>query len=209
MDLMPISAFLAFHRRKPAAVLCTVAVLCTPALAANAQSAKMFDGSAPEVVPFVAISNSARSLRDSMVEIARAQIGRRYRIGGQAPKSGFDCSGLVRYVLSGLNVEMPRTARLQAKVGLALPRDTSQLLPGDLLTFARSKKGVSHIAIYTGGGHYIHASKRAGKVIETSFVDRPHSILTRIWFGARRIPALDDTTSTVIAGVPPKAGSPP
>ena len=170
------------HRRA-ALVLCTIALLCAPVTSARAQEAK----------PFEAFSNSAMSLRDSIVAMAKAQIGTRYRRGGVSPKKGFDCSGLVQYVLSALNLNMPRTARQQAKVGLALDRDTSRLLPGDLLTFAKPRKGVSHVGIYIGDGKYIHASSVAGKVIESS-IDRPYSPLIKIWRGARRVLDLDDST---------------
>jgi cell wall-associated NlpC family hydrolase len=179
-----------------AIVLCTAAVLCAPLSTASAQSAK----------PFEALSNSARTLRDSVVQMAKAQLGRRYRTGGQAPDKGFDCSGLVRYVLSALNVGLPRTARQQARAGLPLSRDTSELLPGDLLTFGKTKKGVSHVAIYIGEGKYIHASSKAGKVIESS-IDRPHSSLIKMWRGARRVLTLDD--STVVIATAPKAGGQP
>jgi cell wall-associated NlpC family hydrolase len=178
-----------------ALVLCTAAVLCAPVSQASAQSTK-------QPKPFASFSNSARTLRDSVVEMAKAQLGRRYRTGGQAPEKGFDCSGLVKYVLSALNVGLPRTARQQARVGLALTRDTSELLPGDLLTFGKTKKGVSHVAIYIGDGKYIHASSKAGKVIESS-IDRPHSSLIKIWRGARRVLALDNPDSTVVVATSP------
>jgi cell wall-associated NlpC family hydrolase len=175
-------------------VLCTSALLCTPVGGAYAQSAK----------PFEALSNSARSIRDSVVAMARAQIGKRYRTGGESPEKGFDCSGLVQYVLGGLNVQVPRTAKQQASVGLPLTRDTSRLLPGDLLTFSKGKKGrVSHVAIYVGDGRYVHASSVAGKVIESS-IDRPFSPLIKVWHGARRILSLDDSIPT-LAVVAPKA----
>ncbi|HVX38056.1 MAG TPA: C40 family peptidase [Gemmatimonadaceae bacterium] len=176
------------HRRA-ALVLCTIALLCAPVTHARAQEAK----------PFEAFSNSAMSLRDSIVAMAKAQIGTRYRRGGVSPTKGFDCSGLVQYVLAALNLNVPRTARQQAKVGLALGRDTSRLLPGDLLTFAKPKKGVSHVGIYIGDGKYIHASSVAGKVIESS-IDRPYSPLIKIWRGARRVLDLDD--STLLAASP-------
>lgn len=171
------------HRRAAAFVLCTAVLLGAPMTSVRAQDAK----------PFAAFSNSAVSLRDSIVAMARAQIGTRYRRGGKTPEKGFDCSGLVQYVLSALNLNVPRTARQQAKVGLALGRDTSRLLPGDLLTFAKPKKGVSHVGIYIGDGKYIHASSVAGKVIESS-IDRPFSPLIKIWRGARRVLEIDDST---------------
>ena len=85
----------------------------------------------------------------------------------------------------------------QAGVGLAVVRDTSRLLPGDLLTFSKGKKGVvSHVGIYIGDGKFIHASSVAGKVIESK-IDRPSSPLIKIWRGARRMLSLDDSVSTV------------
>ena len=124
---------------------------------------------------------------------------------------GFDCSGLVKYVMEALNLNLPRTAKQQAKQGLALTRDTSRLLPGDLLTFGKATKGVSHIGIYVGDGRYVHASSKAGKVIESS-IDRPFSPLIKIWKGARRVLALDDSVPVVpaipaLTVIPSKGGN--
>jgi cell wall-associated NlpC family hydrolase len=115
-------------------------------------------------------------------------------LGGQTPEKGFDCSGLVTYVMSALNLSLPRTAKQQAKQGTELTKDTSALLPGDLLTFGKAKKGVSHVGIYVGEGKYIHASSVAGKVIESK-IDRPFSPLIKAWKGARRLLSLDDSTA--------------
>jgi cell wall-associated NlpC family hydrolase len=35
--------------------------------------------------------------------------GAPYRLGGDQPATGFDCSGLVRYVFRHANIELPRT----------------------------------------------------------------------------------------------------
>jgi cell wall-associated NlpC family hydrolase len=148
--------------------------------------------------PFSAFSASASSVRDSVVAVARAQIGRRYRMGGTTPEGGFDCSGLVRYVLAALQVELPRTAAQQAAIGSAVARDTTRLRPGDLLTFGRGSR-VSHIGIYVGEGRYVHASVKAGRVIETS-LSRPRSPLVRIWRGARRVVAADSSSAEVPRG---------
>lgn len=163
-------------------VLCAVTAIAVPAESATAQRVK----------PFAAVSKSAHSLRDSVVAMARAQIGTRYLLGGASPENGFDCSGLVKYVMEALNLQLPRTATLQAKEGLALARDTSRLLPGDLLTFGKKSKGVSHIGIYVGNGRYVHASSTAGRVIESP-IDRPVSPLIRVWKGARRVLAAHDS----------------
>ena len=66
--------------------------------------------------PFTAWSESVHSFRDSLVTVARAQIGTKYVLGGTTP-NGFDCSGLVRYVMAALKVELPRTAAQQAPDG--------------------------------------------------------------------------------------------
>lgn len=146
--------------------------------------------------PFAAMSASVHSVRDSLVAIARAQIGTKYVRGGQSPEGGFDCSGLVRYVMAALKVSLPRTARMQATSGLAVVRDTTRLRPGDLLTFGKGRRGnVSHIGIYIGGGKYVHASSVAGRVIESD-IDRPASPLIRAWRGVRRVVAGGAADST-------------
>ncbi len=143
--------------------------------------------------PFAAFSATARSLRDSVVSLARAQIGRRYRFGGTTPH-GFDCSGLVRYVMGALHIPLPRTARDQARAGALVPRDTSQLRPGDLVAFGSSTHRISHIGIYVGGGHFVQASSKAGRVIETP-LNRRLVRGVKPWRGARRLIPGDDSTA--------------
>jgi cell wall-associated NlpC family hydrolase len=176
--------------------LCATVALGAP-VAARAQSPTAPVGSISEPPkPFEALSNSAHSMRDSIVAMAKAQLGTKYRRGGTSPVKGFDCSGLIQYVMSALNLNVPRTARQQATAGLAVNKDTSHLLPGDLLTFGKGKKGqVSHIGIYIGDGKYIHASSVAGRVVESK-IDRPASPLIKIWKGARRVLSLDDSVQT-------------
>lgn len=158
-----------------------------------ASVARMSEASAPRsatprtVRPFAAFSLSARGLRDSiLVSVARTAVGTRYVHGGQSFEGGFDCSGLVRYVMAALHVSVPRTAAQQAATGLALQRDTTRLRPGDLLTFGHTPRRVTHIGIYLGNGRYVHASSVAGQVIESP-IDRPYSPLIKPWRGSRRI----------------------
>jgi len=46
-------------------------------------------------------------------EIAASMIGTPYRAGGDRPREGFDCSGLVRYSYRLLGLDLPRTADAQ------------------------------------------------------------------------------------------------
>jgi cell wall-associated NlpC family hydrolase len=158
-------------------------VLCT-AFQAGAQGVEPVD----HAKPFTEMSASVHSFRDSLVAIARAQIGTRYVRGGTSPEHGFDCSGLVRYVMASLAVHLPRTARQQATSGFAVARETNRLRPGDLLTFGKNSRGASHVGIYIGDGRYIHASSTAGRVIESD-LGRTSSPLVRAWRGVRRIVA--------------------
>jgi cell wall-associated NlpC family hydrolase len=170
-------------------------------LAANVARLTAANAPAPVAVrspkPFAGWSLSAHALRDSLlVSIARTAIGTRYVRGGQSFDGGFDCSGLVRYVMSALHVSVPRTAAQQAVTGLALDRDTTRLRPGDLLTFGKSARNVTHVGIYLGNGRFVHASSVAGQVIESP-INRPPSPLIKVWRGSRRLLSNADADSTV------------
>lgn len=180
-------------------VICALAVIPRVAKAQEgAREAPGYEASDPTArKPFAAFSRSALDLRDSIVALARAQVGKRYVFGGEDPKRGFDCSGLVKYIVAALHISVPRTAAQQAAVGRAVPRDTSRLLPGDLVTFGRGKR-ISHIGIYVGNGRMVHASTKAGRVIETNLL-RPRAAGIKPWRGARRIVLVDSTGALVPA----------
>jgi cell wall-associated NlpC family hydrolase len=124
-------------------------------------------------------------VRDSVARVSRAQLGARYRLGSAQPGRRFDCSGLVQYVMSLVDVVLPRTAAAQARLGTAVPPDSAQLLPGDILTFGRGKR-VTHVGIYVGEGRYIHASSRKHTVVEVPLPE-PGTRQARLWKGARRV----------------------
>jgi cell wall-associated NlpC family hydrolase len=175
-------------------------LLCAPSAGAQVANEEQ---SALDVKPFAALSNTAMSMmtrRDSIVAIARAQIGTPYKLGGTTPGRAFDCSGLVRYVLGALKIVLPRTAAQQAAVGADVAKDTTQLQPGDLLTFGKGTR-ITHIGIYVGNGRYVHASTTAGRVIETS-LERTRSPLVRSWRGGRRVLADAQTVDTTGAPAP-------
>lgn len=86
--------------------------------------------------PFEALSRTilngrdklvAAAPRDSVVEAVRSQLGLRYRLGALAPGRAFDCSGLVKWVMGLFEIELPRTAALQARTGIELPKDPRQV----------------------------------------------------------------------------------
>ncbi len=134
--------------------------------------------------PFARFSASAQALRDSVVSIARSQLGTRYKLGGTTPNVALDCSALVRHVMAAFDLRLPRTAQQQAATGIEVPRQLDALKPGDLLTFGRGTR-ISHVGIYVGDGRMVHASTSRRRVVETALT--PRSPLVRQWKGVRRL----------------------
>jgi cell wall-associated NlpC family hydrolase len=145
--------------------------------------------------PFAALSRTLLGGRDSLVRLTRQQVGLKYKLGAVKPGLAFDCSGLVKWVMAAFDLHLPRTAAEQSRLGIEVPKDTAQLLPGDLLFFGRGKR-VTHIGIYVGEGKYVHAANRRKGVIESE-VSLPNS---RWWKGARRVIADDSLAAMVRTG---------
>ena len=94
--------------------------------------------------------------RSRLIERARRFIGIQYLWGGTSSK-GFDCSGFVKRVFGMEGVELPRDSDMQAQVGTLVPlEDIGRAAKGDLLFFGE-KGSVTHVALYTGGGRFIHS----------------------------------------------------
>jgi cell wall-associated NlpC family hydrolase len=99
----------------------------------------------------------------AVIATAEDYIGVPYKWGGSSPRTGFDCSGYVRYVFAQQGVQLPRTSREQANAGQRVTARVASLRQGDLMLFAE-KKTISHVAIYAGGGRIIHSSSSGGGV---------------------------------------------
>jgi peptidoglycan endopeptidase LytE len=85
------------------------------------------------------------------VTFAKRLIGVPYRYGGSSPRSGFDCSGFVRFVYAHFGRDLPHSSYAQFGVGRRVRRGA--LRPGDLVFF----DGVGHVGIYVGAGRFIHS----------------------------------------------------
>lgn len=69
----------------------------------------------------------------SVVNLARQFVGGKYSWGGSSPSTGFDCSGLIKYVFNQVGINLPRTATEQGKVGQEV--NLQQAQPGDVIWF--------------------------------------------------------------------------
>jgi hypothetical protein len=102
-------------------------------------------------------SPSASGAARRVIPTAERYIGVPYRYGGTSPESGFDCSGFVQYVYGQQGVDLPRTSRQMAGVGVAIAPSTRSLAVGDLMLFEQGGR-ISHVAIYAGNHRFIHSS---------------------------------------------------
>ena len=97
----------------------------------------------------------------ALVGTALSLRGAPYRNGGADP-AGFDCSGFTQYVFGQYGVSLPREVRDQYRWGKSVKPD--DLSPGDLVFFATTDPGASHVAIAVGGDEFVHAPSTTGVV---------------------------------------------
>lgn len=118
-------------------------------------------------------------------------LGDSYVYGGTTP-SGFDCSGLVLYVLTTLGVKgVPRTSEEQYAWAQHISR--SDLAPGDLVfaQFPGDNASPGHVGIYVGNGKVISAEDPASGVGESTLDSWGSSIV-----GYGRVPGGSAGTQT-------------
>jgi cell wall-associated NlpC family hydrolase len=99
-----------------------------------------------------------------LIAYATSMQGKPYRVAGDSPRDGFDCSGLVYHVFRQFSVELPRNAASMANTlpSIAL----ADIEAADLLFFNTQRTKYSHVGIYLGDGRFVHApSLRTGRVI--------------------------------------------
>jgi cell wall-associated NlpC family hydrolase len=118
-----------------------------------------------------------------LVMQALGYLGIRYKYGGSSPDTGFDCSGLVRYVVNqALGRVLPHDARGIARAGEKV--STAELQPGDLVFFNTMRKPFSHVGIYVGDHRFIHSPASGGSVELVNMTER---YWAKRYDGARRL----------------------
>ena len=126
---------------------------------------------------------------------ALSLTGTKYKFGGSSPETGFDCSGFVRYVFQqAASLTLPHGARAISQLGQAVPLE--QLQPGDLVFFNTLKTAFSHVGIYIGDNHFIHAPTDGGGVHVANMADEYWS---KRFNGARHIDRAKSSDSELSA----------
>jgi len=144
---------------------------------------------APEVTardltePAPGLGTVAAQEAGELVASALGLLGVQYRRGGNTPDTGFDCSGMVRYVFaSAVGLDLPRRAVEISRFGARI--DPSELRPGDLVFYNTLRSTFSHVGIYLGGNRFIHAPSRGHTV---RIDDMTQSYWAARFSGARRV----------------------
>jgi cell wall-associated NlpC family hydrolase len=110
-------------------------------------------------------------------------VGISYRRGGTSPDGGLDCSGFVQLVFrDAAGKLLPRTAREQSRVGNVVEKN--KLKPGDLVFFNTMRRAFSHVGIYLGDNHFVHAPRPGGEI---RIEDMSRGYWVKRYNGARRI----------------------
>jgi len=130
----------------------------------------------PLAIPYHAIvfdpqqwlnDNPGTPTGQAAVAIAMNYLGVPYRWGGAVPTTGFDCSGLVRFVYAQLGINLVHYAASQFA---AFPKlSPAQLEPGDLVFFEPKMDGPGHVGLYIGHDQMIEAP-HTGAVVRIASV---------------------------------------
>lgn len=92
------------------------------------------------------------------VSIAMQYIGIAYTYGGESPGTGFDCSGLIKYVYAQLGVDLPHSSSSMVATGYQV----ASPIPGDIVWTQ------GHVSLYAGDGMVIEAANYGTPVRHTA-----------------------------------------
>jgi len=155
------------HRPTARWSACAWALVCAVALLAGCAGPSARQGAgAPRAAHALRIDPAQR---EASVARALLLVNTPYRYGGNTPEGGFDCSGLVSYVLApGTPQPLPRSTAQWAAA--STPVSTPQR--GDLVFFNTNGTPYSHMGIYVGDGLFVHAPSTGGTVREDRLDNR-------------------------------------
>lgn len=120
-----------------------------------------------EVTP---LSPENMTKAEFLIAKASENLGARYRSGATG-NGGFDCSGLMYTTFKNIEMTLPRSSRdMAANAGVRI--DKTQAQKGDLIFFATSGRGVSHVGMVTEVSDdeikFIHSSTSSGVIVSST-----------------------------------------
>lgn len=132
-----------------------------------------------------AVDPVGNAMRGDVIAFAKKFIGTPYVWGGSEP-GGFDCSGLVEFVLNHFKIHPPRTAHEQQKWA---PHESKKAaLPADLAFWGNP---AHHVAFWLGNNKILQAP-HTGANVEISSVNQGSDFA-----GFGSVPGLGGATSSV------------
>jgi LysM repeat protein len=131
-----------------------------------------------------------------LVKVAKSFMGAPYRYGGETVR-GLDCSAFVKKIYDIFDVQLPRSAREQFRVGSKVGKE--ELSVGDLVFFKtkRYAKYPTHVGIYIGEGNFIHSSSNRSK-LGVKVDALASDFYSRTFMGATRIKKSPDESAESI-----------
>lgn len=136
-----------------AAQAATAAAAASQQVAAPASAGGSNISAAATPKSFDALSGTDRQ---KIVQLAHQYLGTPYVWGGNTP-SGWDCTGMVQWVVSNATGKAtPRTVTAMYASNALVQISQSTAQPGDLVVFSDAS-GPYHVGIYIGNGQMIHS----------------------------------------------------
>lgn len=117
---------------------------------------------------------------DTLLALAKSQLGKNYCYAVSDPEKGFDCSGFVYFVFRSFKIDVPRSSKLYKNYGQKIPIDSARA--GDVIVFTGTnakKRSPGHVGIIVsctnGVPTFIHSSSGKQKgVIISDFNESPY-----------------------------------
>lgn len=104
-----------------------------------------------------------------LVAYAKQFVGNPYVWGGNSLTNGCDCSGFVHEVYEYFGYDLVRYSMSFLYEGV--PVDREDIMPGDIVVYARNSAGIGHVAIYAGNGKIVEAQSSKAGITDNRSVD--------------------------------------
>ena len=128
---------------------------------------------------------------DSLLAIAKAQLGVPYKWATSNPNISFDCSGFTHYVYQSLGIQSSRSSKVYGSLGHRVSLEECQV--GDCILFSGTQPGsktIGHVGIVIekneSGMKFIHCSS-SKKHFGVSITDYYKSNYTKRFLQIRRL----------------------